>query len=575
MYTNAQRNRFVLILIGFLTLLSLLLIKLIFVQLVKNFHFKRLADRQHLVSIEIPARRGDIYDRNQKELAVTLNMNSIYAVPRDIKDKELVAGLLCPLLNLKKGFLLERLSRDKGFIWLKRQVDDVTAHKIKALKLENIGVLKEGKRFYPKEKLASHVVGFVGVDNDGLEGIELLFDRYLKGEEGLRLVNRDAKKREVFHLNYKIISPQDGYGIVLTIDEIIQYFVEKELDRALKKEMKCKGVSVVVMDPGTGEILALANRPAFDPNNIQDYPLDARRNRTITDMFEPGSVFKIITASAVLNEKVVDLEDDFFCENGEFKIFNHTLHDHVPHGHLKFREVIEKSSNIGTVKAAMRLGPERLYRYAKLYGVGSKTNVELPGETAGFIRTPRLWSKLSMTAIPMGQEVTVTVLQLACAVSAIANNGILVKPRIIKEIMDSKGETIKDFKPVALRRVMSEETAYKMKSILKGAVETGTGQKARLDGFSSAGKTGTAQKIEPNGTYSHRKFVASFIGFAPVEHPRIAIAVTIDEPRPFYYGGTVAAPIFKKIADDTLRYLNVEKGNTIAKGNERVVTAED
>jgi len=573
-YINAQRARLLLVLLGFLIFFCFLFLKLIFLQLIKSGYFKKLASKQHLISIEIPAKRGNIYDRNLRELAISLNMNSIYAVPREIKDKEYVSDILVPILRLDKNFLLDRLSRDKGFIWLKRQVDDITAYKIKTLRIDYIDTIKEGKRFYPKGELASHVIGFVGTDNIGLEGIELSYDRYLRGRNGTKIINRDAKKREVVHLDYKFIPPLDGYNLVLTIDEMIQFFTERELDR-IYKEARCKSVSVIVMDPTTGEILALANRPTFEPNSSKRYSVDGRRNRAITDMFEPGSVFKVVTASAALEENVVDLEESFFCENGEFGISNHTLHDHTPHGYLKFREVIEKSSNIGTVKVAMRLGQEKLYRYSKLYGIGTRTNIELPGEAVGFIRAHRLWSKLSIAAIPIGQEVAVTTLQLACLISTIANNGIFMKPMIIKKITDSNGETIKKLEPVALRRVICESTANKMKAILKGVVERGTGQKAKLDGFSSAGKTGTAQKVEPNGTYSHRRFVASFIGFAPVENPRIAIAVVIDEPYPFYYGGVVAAPLFQRIASDTLKYLKVEQKNIFVKKNQDLITLED
>ncbi len=563
MYTSAQRTRLLLILLSFIICFILLLFKLGFLQLIRASQFKKLADKQHLISIEIPAKRGNIYDRNMKELAVSLNMNSVYAIPREIKNKSQVAEMLSPILKLDKAFLLERLSRDKGFIWLKRQIDDITAFRVKSQKLDYIDMVKEGRRFYPKAELASHTIGFAGTDNTGLEGLELFFDRYLKGKDGQKIINRDAKKREVLHLEWRFIPARDGNSLVLTLDEMIQYFAERELDR-LYKETKCKGASVVVMDPNTGEILALANRPTFELNHTADYSQDSRRNRAITDTFEPGSTFKIVTASAALEENIVGLEENFFCENGEFKIFNHSLHDHVPHGYLKFREVIEKSSNIGTVKVAMRLGQERLYRYAKLYGVAAKTNIELPGEVGGFIRVPRLWSKLSITAIPIGQEVTVTTLQLACAISAIANNGVFIKPLIVRRIIDSEGETIKEFKITPLRRVISEDTAMRMKSILWQAVETGTGQKAKLYGYTSAGKTGTAQKVEPSGIYSHRRFVASFIGFAPVEKPRIAIVVVVDEPRPFYYGGTVAAPVFQRIANDALRYLKIEPGKNLA-----------
>jgi cell division protein FtsI (penicillin-binding protein 3) len=387
----------------------------------------------------------------------------------------------------------------------------------------------------------------------GLEGIELYYDKYLKGESGWALFLRDARQKRL-NLWEDMLFPHDGYDLVLTIDEVIQYIAERELDKAYDT-YHAKGASIVVMDPYTGAILALANRPTFDLNEHTNVIKEDIRNRAICDLFEPGSVFKIVTATAALESGKVSEGDKFFCENGSYQVANHILHDHRPHGWLTFREVFEQSSNIGVAKIAQRLGSDTLYRYVKLFGFGAKSGIDMPGEIQGMVKEPRTWSKTSIVAIPMGQEVGVTALQLADAISAIANGGQLMRPYIVKEIRDRHGETIKVFAPLVIRRVASPNTIIRIKRILAGVIEEGTGKLAKVDGFSCAGKTGTAQKIEPNGTYSHNKYVASFIGFAPLEEPLVAIVVVVDEPHPYYFGGVVAAPVFKNVAGQALRYL--------------------
>jgi cell division protein FtsI/penicillin-binding protein 2 len=351
--------------------------------------------------------------------------------------------------------------------------------------------------------------------------------------------------------------PKNGLNLVLTIDEVIQSIAERELFKAYKKH-NAKAASIVVMDPRTGAILALANLPNFDLNNINKRPAESIRNRAINDFFEPGSIFKVVTASGLLEEKAVAVNDTFFCENGEWKHGNKTLHDVHPYGNLTFREIIEKSSNIGTVKAASRLGPDNMFKYIQGFGFRERTGIDLPGEVVGINRTPDKWSGLSMYAIPMGQEVTVTSMQLACAIAVIANNGFYIKPRIVKEIVDENGRAVKDFPPSIIRKVISPETAVYMRNILNGVVENGTGKKARIEDCKVGGKTGTAQKIE-GGTYSHSKFIASFIGFAPLDTPVIAVAVSIDEPHPVYYGGDVSAPVFRAVVDESLKYIHAKR----------------
>ncbi len=557
MYNRAHKNRLNLIFFLFISLLTFLLIRIGYLQLALAHNFARLAKKQHTAVIELRPKRGTIYDRNMRPLAVSLNLDSVYANARQTLDKRDVARLLSPLLNASENFLYERLSRDKGFVWLKRKLTPTESARVKALHLKGIEFVKEPKRFYPNSSLASHILGYGGMDNEGLEGLELFYDEHLKGASGYRAMFRDARRRPIASFEYEYFPPVDGFDLVLTIDEVIQYVAEREIDRAMK-DAHPKGASIIVMDPKTGDILALSNRPTYDLNSFENAPLEKKRNRAVTDMFEPGSIFKIVTATAALEKKIVGTNDKFFCENGEYKIAGHILNDHKPYGWLTFRQVIEKSSNIGTVKVAQILGPSELYRFVRAFGFGELTNIDLPGEVPGFIRPPSLWSKLSIGAIPMGQEVTVTPIQLACAISAIANGGELVKPRVVKAIQDRRGEIIKSFEPTVVRRVLSKETSSVMSDILSGVVSDGTGRLAEVEGYKVAGKTGTSQKVEPNGTYSHSRFIASFIGFAPVDEPRIAVVVMLDEPKPFYYGGVVAAPVFKRVVKDVLRYLEIK-----------------
>lgn len=557
MYNRAHKNRLNFIFSLFISLLTFLLIRVAYLQLALAHNLSGLAKKQHTAIIELQPKRGTIYDRNRRPLVVSLNLDSVYANAREVKEKRKTAQLLSPVLNVSESFLLERLSRDKGFVWLKRKLTPAESARLKALGIKGIEFVKEPKRFYPNGSLASHLIGYADIDNKGLEGLELLYDECLKGSPGYRATFRDAKRRPIASFEYEYFPSVDGLDLVLTVDEIIQHIAEREIDRAMK-DAHPKGACIIVMDPKTGDILALSNRPTYDINSFEKVSPENKRNRVVTDMFEPGSVFKIVTAAAAIEKKVVGLNDKFFCENGEYKIAGHILHDHKPHGWLTFRQVIEKSSNIGTVKVAQILGPSELYRFVKAFGFGELTDIDLPGEVRGFIRPTSLWSKLSIGAIPMGQEVTVTPIQLACAISAIANGGGLVKPHIVKAVQDKHGEIIKSFEPTVLRRVLSEETAAIMRDILSGVVSKGTGRLAEVEGYKVAGKTGTSQKVEPDGTYSHSKFVASFIGFAPVDDPKIAVVVMLDEPRPFYYGGVVAAPVFKRVAQNVLRYLEIK-----------------
>lgn len=552
MQPKIKSLRFSVVFVFFLGLLLFFAGKLVFFQFFRSAFLSHLAAKQHTYYLELEPQRGSIFDREMRPFAINVPTFSLYCVPPQVKNKELIVEKLNQVLGLEKNFVRGRLSRAKQFVWLERKLDMDEMEKVRVLDLAGLYFIKESKRAYPNARLASQLIGFAGLDNIGLDGLEMRYDSYLKGAPGWTFVLRDAKRRDLA-LSDILQPPQDGYSLVLTIDQVIQYIAEREIDQIYQK-FNAQGAIIVVLDVKTGEILALANRPTFDLNEPSQVATEARRNRAVTDFFEPGSVFKIVTASAALDTGKFTLEDKIFCENGEYRVANHTLHDVHPYGLLSFKEVIAESSNIGTTKIAQKLGPDPVYNYAKAFGFGVSTSSGLPGEVGGVLKPVLRWSKTSIGAVPIGQEVCVTALQLASAISAIANNGSYMKPFVVREIIDKRGEIIKSFEPERIRQVITPETSKKMREILASVVEIGTGKLAQSKLFRLGGKTGTGQKVEANGTYSHSKFTASFIGFAPVEEPEIAIAVIVDEPRPYYYGGVVSAPAFKLIAEDVLKY---------------------
>lgn len=513
---------------------------------------------QHRLIIEIPPIRGSIEDRNGQGLAINLKVPSLYAVPRILspKDREGLIDELSRKLSLSRTFLNERLSRDKAFVWLKRRMSAQEAAKIEQLKHPALGILYEHKRFYPHGKLLANLIGFTNVDNEGIEGIERMVDRELRGKAGKRFTRRDAMGREIKAFEERTLPALDGHSIVLTVDRNLQYVTERALDRAYQK-WRAKGAAAILMNPQTGEILAMASRPTFDPNQPSDFSPGSYRNRALTDMLEPGSVFKIVTAAGVLGERKVRLTDKIHCENGEWHWGIKTLHDVHGYGPLTFPEVFIKSSNIGTVKLASRLSPDRLHHYIRLFGFGQKTGIDLDGEAPGFVRPPAQWSKTSPYAIPIGQEVMVTPLQLVRAISFIANGGFLVRPYVVDHVEDIHGVTLRQKSPSKTGPDLEPAVVELLKEILWRATEEGgTGKNARVKGIPVAGKTGTAQKILENGRgYSHSNFVGSFIGFAPADHPLLSMVVVIDDPKPLYYGGTVAAPVFSEVMEAALAHL--------------------
>ena len=541
-----------------MTLLLLLFIRLFYLQVLSFQKFSSMADEQHNAVIKIEPRRGTIFDRFMEPLAINLDVPSVYCDPRGIRDKERTADLLSGALGVDREMLSERLSKDKSFIWAKRKIAGASADKIKELRLPGVYIMTESKRSYPNDNMAAHVIGFAGVDNEGLEGLESLFNEELVGKPGWKYLLRDARQ-EIVLLNERESMPaQNGYNLVLTVDSVIQYIAEEEL-RAMAKKFKVREASVIVMDPFTGEILAMANYPDYDLNSFGQAPREVIKNIAVASVFEPGSVFKIVTASAALNEGKVTLEDTFYCENGDYRAGGRVLHDFHRYGDLSFREVVSKSSNIGTVKVAERLGEKKLYEYIHRFGFGQNTGVELPGEVGGISRPSSKWSRSDITTIPIGQGIAVTPIQLACAVSVIANGGYLMRPYIIKEVTTWEGEAFKKYEPAVRRRVISEETCGKMKEALVSVITEGTGRYAASKLYDVCGKTGTAQMVNPNGGYYSNKYDATFIGFAPVEFPAVSIVVTARDPRTSHFGGTVAGPTFRNIAERVLQYLGEEK----------------
>lgn len=502
-------------------------------------------------------KRGAIYDDKGRILALNKDIESIYAVSKDITPKEEVSGKLSKALNIDKSLVYNRLKKDKSFVWIKRAIRPEEARLVRAMNIKGIEFVNETKRFYPNDSLGCHFIGFTDIDSQGLDGLELYYNNYLKGEYGWKKALVDAK-RTIIDSSSEYLPPKEGYGLVLTIDEAIQHILEKETSDIAAK-YKPKGVMIIAMDPHTGSLLGMASYPNFNLNSASRTAKPFLRNKCVTDCFEPGSIFKIVTASAVLNEHLVKFDDTFYCENGFYRIGKRILKDHTPHGKLTFREVIEKSSNIGTVKAASRLGDRKLYDYIEQFGFGKISGLDLPGEENGIVRDVSTWTYTDMTTVPMGQGISCTPLQLACAVSVIANGGDLMKPYIVSRIVDKDQNVIKTFEPEKVRSVISEETSDRMKDLLKGAIERGTGKKAKLSGYTAAGKTGTAQKVDATGRYSKDKYLASFVGFAPLRDPRVALAICVDEPKGAYFGGSVAAPAFKNIMNKLLRYLEVPK----------------
>ena len=524
-------------------------------QVVKYGEFVQRAQRQQNRTIPVEPRRGNIYDRNGYALAMSIDVDSVFVVPSEVHDQATTAVVLGKVLDMDPHEIVARLQSNRNFAFIKRKIDADIAERVKELNLRGIYFRKEPKRFYPKRELAAQVLGYVGMDDEGLGGLEREFDDDLRGIPGQELISIDARRKWFSRVEKP---PDPGQNLVLTIDQTIQYIAEKELDQGME-DTKATAGTVVVENPRTGEILALANRPTFNPNAFNSVPVDALKNRAVSDIYEPGSVFKIVTYSAAIDQHVVTPDDKVDCQHGSIDVFGMKIHDHESLGVVTIAEALAHSSDVAAIKVGMKLGDQRLYHYIKDYGFGQQTGIELPGETRGLAKPVNRWSKVSIGAISMGQEIGVTPLQTISLVSTIANDGVYTPPRIVagELLPDSKALPVV-YHPAQQHRVVSTMTAAEMKKMMEGVVLFGTARRAILDGYTVAGKTGTAQKVDPaTGAYSKTKYVASFIGFAPVNTPAITIAVILDSPVGLHQGGQVSAPVFKRIAQQVLEYLHV------------------
>ena len=542
---------------------GVILFRLVSLQVLQAAELTARADRQHQKSVTLEGARGTVTDRHGKVLAMNVEVPSIFGVPTSLDSPANAARSLSPVLHIRREEIEKKLRQDKHFVWLARKVEPEQGRRLEQLSIDGIGMVMEGRRFYPKGPLLAHVLGFVGMDGMGLEGLERRYESQLHGEKRLTILQRDALGRTVFPKDLREQVPATGQALTLTIDEVIQYIAEKELEEAVD-HARAKSGTIIVMEPRTGAILAMAVSPRFDPNAVASLTADRWRNRALTDTYEPGSTMKVVVAAAALEERVMMPGSMLFGENGRMTIANTTIHDHEKLGWMTFAQMIQKSSNIGAAKTGMLVGDQRLYRYLQAFGFGQRTDIDLPGEVSGLLKSPREWGRRSLASISMGQEVGVTPLQMITAVSAIANDGVLMKPYVVAEVRDQKGQRVKEILPQVKRRVVSPATARTLTTIMEGVVTSGTGTKAAIPGFRVAGKTGTAQKVDPRtGTYSSALSIGSFVGFVPADAPRLAIIVVVDEPQGEAWGGVVAAPVFRRVGEQVLTYLGVPRDDQV------------
>jgi len=555
--TGVRRGRSRLFLLLMTLWAGVVVARLVQIQIAQGSRYRAKAQRQQERKLDIAAQRGSILDREGRELAVSVESTSIYAVPDELDDARKVARELADALDLNPRDVLERLQSEKGFVWIRRQIEPEAAAKVKALKLRGVHMVPEPKRFYPKGHLASAVLGFVGTDNVGLAGLEHVYDRMIRGKPGALIALTDARRSLYGEAETARSRPaEEGASLVLSLDSGLQFAAERELAASMREHRAASG-SVVVMDPSNGEILAMASAPDFDPNAFQDFPPEARRNRVIADAYEPGSTFKIVTGSLALDNGLISLDETIDTGDGSIRVANTTITeaDHHRYGALTLGGIFEHSSNIGIIRVGLRLGPSRLFTGATSFGVGQSTEVDLPGENPGIFRPLSRWSALSNAEISMGQEVSLNALQLARITAAVANGGLLVHPHLVTKIVEPGGEA-RAVTPPEPARAISAETARAIGRIMVGVVERGTGTKAAIPGFSVAGKTGTAQKAGVGG-YQAGRHVPNFAGFAPADRPRVVAVVVIEEPQGHYYAADVAAPLFSRVVAQALGILRV------------------
>ncbi|MFX4261410.1 stage V sporulation protein D [Pelotomaculum propionicicum] len=552
------RKRITWVLIIAVVVFSGLILRLGWLQLVEGDRLRDEALEVRMRDVPVEAKRGTIYDRNGNELVTSVSVDSAYAFPPQIEDKRGAADKIALALGMDNEEVYKKLTDNVGFVWLKRRIDFDSAQRLKSLEINGVELVEESRRFYHQESLAAHVLGFSGDDNQGLTGVESVYDKELRGVPGRIVIEKDAVGRNIPEALHKLIPPEPGHNLVLTIDQTIQFFVERELDKIVEAH-KPKLAVIIVMDPKTGEVLAMGNRPTYNPGDWRKSPQSVwDHNPSIWYNYEPGSTYKIITAAAALEEGAVRTGDAFY-DPGYIKVADRTIRCWYDggHGSQTFEEVAQNSCNPGFITVGLRLGKDRFYKYINAFGFGQKTGINLPGEEVGIQIPQNDATELNIATMSIGQSIAVTPLQLITAASAVANGGVLLKPTLVKAVTDANGQVVREYKPEAVRQVISKNTSQTLMRLLTNVVSKGTGRNAFVDGYGAAGKTGTAQVVESGG-YADGKYVASFAGFAPAEDPQIAVLVMVAEPTgAMYFGSQVAAPAFKAIAMDTLRYMRV------------------
>lgn len=524
-------------------------------QIRRHEEFSRRAASQQQRVVEVSAPRGTVYDARGRDLAVSVEVESVYAVPRELADPTAAAGTLSSLLDLELQPLADRLRSDREFVWVARKLDPDLAGKVRALDLDGVYFLLESRRYYPMRSLAAQVLGYVGMDDEGLAGLEARYEEIVRGGAVSRVLLRDALRASVALPEFPYAEAQPGSDLHLTLDASLQYIAEKELARSIEENRAAAGV-VVMLDPRDSAVLALVSHPTYDPNRFADYAEDAWKNRAIGDVFEPGSTFKMVTAASAFESLLVSPEDFFFCENGSIVLGRTRIRDHKPFGLLSFREVIVKSSNVGVIKAAHVVGDERLHSMIRAFGFGQRSGLDLPGESPGIVHPVEQWRAISKAYISFGQGISVTAIQLANAFAAVANGGRLSRPYLVRAVGREDEISPLPRKP-PLGRPVSPQTALTLERVLEAVVSSGTGRRAQVEGYRVAGKTGTAEKVIPGVGYSPTGRLASFVGFVPAREPRIVCLVMLDEPKVRTHGGQVAAPVFSAIARQALLYLGI------------------
>ena len=553
MMRRKQGNRMLLILaLGFCVWIALVG-RLFFIQVLRGREYRQMGRNQQQCELMLHSQRGSIYDRDGTKLVFNLPVKSFYANPREVDNPQRLVSSFDQFLNRPAQSVIESLHKGSCFVLLARKMGPVESELIESWNMPGIYAQEEMERFYPGRKMCCQLVGFTDVDNDGLEGLELQFDQELRGSDGWAVVQVDARGRKIPLAEYPREEPCDGHSLILTLQVSFQAIAEQELERGIDRT-QAKAGCVILMDPATGEIWAMANEPRYDLNCPGLVHPEQRRNRAITDMFEPGSTFKIVTAAAVLEEEIQSPGDLIYCEGGRMKVCGKVVHDVEEFGWLTFQQIVEKSSNVGVIKVARNLGDKKFFDYARAFGFGNLTGIDLPGEAQGLLSRPKTWSGLSLSSMSIGYEVAVTPLQLIAAYGAVANGGTMMRPLIVRYIVDPSGKTIREFTPQPVRQVISAETAATLTSFLIKVVERGTGKLAAVKDLAVAGKTGTAFKPKGNGLgFSSDKFVASFCGFFPAQSPRLVGLVVLDEPKSPHSGGRAAAPVFRRIVERILR----------------------